>query len=209
MKVGARASISTEFRVSGPEGLITWDPSVYLFTKEFLEEIFRNLPDVIVIGGFEQIDPSRVESSESPTDLLTFLTSEKSYLQGEKEIYPNLLMAHLGFRFCSIHLELEKVQHTKAQPSDEFHKKVTSADAARFMALNKNVDSNSKIESIATSPTMRLRARLRVDYLDVLAAFDFYRVRSRNPIKRFIASLMVFTMKIAGKLLRTFARRYF
>ena len=209
MKVGARASISTEFRISGPEGLITWDPSVYLFTKEFLEEIFKNIPDVTVIGGFEQIDPSRVESSESPTDLLTFLTSEKSYLQGVKEIYPNLLMAHLGFRFCSIHLELEKVRHTKALPSDKFHKKVTSADAARFIALNKNVVSNSEIESITTSPTMRLRARLRDDYLDTLAAFDFYKLRSQNPLKRLIASLIVFTMKIAGKLVRILARRYF
>jgi hypothetical protein len=118
-------------------------------------------------------------------------------------------MAHRGFRFCSIHLELEKVRHTKAQPSDEYHKKVNSADAARFMALNTNVVSNSGIESTTTSPKMRLRARLRVDYLEILAAFDFYRMHSRNPVKRLIASLAVFTMRIVGKLVRIFARGYF
>jgi hypothetical protein len=208
MKVGARASISTEFRISGPQGLITWDPSVYLFTKEFLKEIFDQIPDVDVIGGFEQIDPSRVEACESPTDLLDFLTSEKSYLQGEKEIYPNLLMSHLGFRFCSIHLELEKVQHTKVLPSDGFHKKVTSADAERFIALNKTVVSNSAIGSIEASQTRRLRARLRDDYLDTLSAFDFYKLRSRNPLKRLIASLMTFILRIAGKIVRLLLRKY-
>jgi len=202
MKVGARASISTEFRVSGPHGQITWDPSVYLFTKEFLSEIFRDIPDASIVGGFDQIDPSLVESREKPTDLLAFLTGEKSYLNGEKNIYPNLLMSHLGFKFCSIHLEIEKIQHSKVARSREFQRKVNSADAERFVSLNKPKVYLGENSQVTASSTPRLRARLRNDYFDTLNAFDYYKKHSRNPFKRFIALVFSVGLKLVGRFAR-------
>jgi len=202
MKVGARASISTEFRVSGPQGQITWDPSVYLFTKEFLSTIFLDIPDVSVIGGFDQIDPSLVDSKEKPTDLLTFLTGEKSYLNGEIDIYPNLLMSHLGFKFCSIHLEIEKIKHSKVARSEKFHSKINSADAERFNSLNKSRVSIEKNSQSTDLPNLRLRTRLKNDYLDTLNAFDHYKKYSRNPLKRFMALVCSIGLKLVGKLAR-------
>jgi len=202
MKVGARASISTEFRVSGPQGQITWDPSVYLFTKEFLSEMFLNIPDAKVVGSFDQINPSLVESQEKPTDLLAFLTGEKSYLNGEIDIYPNLLMSHLGFKFCSIHLEIEKIQHSKAPRSEKFHRKVNSADAERFNSLSNSRISTEEKSQVTLIATPRLRTRLKNDYLDTLNAFDHYKKYSRSPLKRFIALIFSMGLRLVGKFAR-------
>jgi hypothetical protein len=208
MKVGARASISTEYRVSGPEGQITWDPSVYLFTKEFLNEIFLSIADVKVLGGFDQINAASVESREMPTDLLTFLTGEKSYLIGEKEIYPNLLMSHLGFKFCSIHLEIEKIKHSKVPRNEKFHSKVNSADAERFISLNKSQISLEGSNSATLPPNLRLRTRLKNDYTDTLNAFDHYKKYSRSPLKRFVALILSVSLKLFGKFARVATRKY-
>jgi hypothetical protein len=206
MKIGARASISTEFRISGPEGQITWDPSVYLFTKEFLSEIFHSIPDVKVVDGFDQINPTLVESQEKPTDLLTFLTGEKSYLNGEKDIYPNLLMSHLGFKFCSIHLEIEKIHHSKISRSEKFHRKVNSADAERFISLTKSRISLEENSQVNLNAAPRLRTRLKSDYLDTLSALDHYKKYSRSPIKRFVARIFSVSLKLAGKSARVAIR---
>ena len=208
MKIGARASISTEFRISGPQGQITWDPSVYLFTKEFLSEIFLTIPDVKVVDSFDQINPSLVESREKPTDLLAFLSGEKSYLKGEKDIYPNLLMSHLGFKFCSIHLEIEKIQHSKLPRTEKFRGKVNSADAERFISLNKSQDSLKENSPVTLNTTPRLRTRLKNDYFDTLNAFDHYKKYSRSPLKRFIATIFSISLKVVGKFAGVAIRKF-
>jgi len=110
LKPGAPASISTEFRIRGPRDRNSWGPDTYLFTWE---EISGSLLDGT---GLEFIDfPETVELDNETLgtrrNLLEFLTEVKSKerIDYVRDAYPNLVLFHDGFLFCSIHLALRKV----------------------------------------------------------------------------------------------------
>jgi hypothetical protein len=110
LKLGAPASISTEFRIRGPHDKNSWGPDTYLFSWD---EIYNSL---LRGTGLEFIDlPETVEIDDETLgtrrNLLEFLTEVKSKERIEyvREAYPNLVLFHDGFLFCSIHLALRKV----------------------------------------------------------------------------------------------------
>lgn len=208
MKVGARASISTEFRISGPDSRVTWDPAVYLFTKEVLEKIFLQFPEVKVVGGLENIFPQKVLEKESPTSLQQFLNDEPAYFSGEKQIYPNLLMSHLGFKFCSIHLELEKIGNVNHPRESSYRKKVLSADTERYVNLNTVRTEETSFKADTILPEIRLRSRLKKDYYDLIAALNFYHLHSRSRLKRFIAAISSKSLVLLGGAITYILKRY-
>jgi SAM-dependent methyltransferase len=109
LKPGAPASISTEFRIRGPHDKNSWGTDTYLFTWD---DIYGSLLEGT---GLELIDfPDNLEvdteTLETRRNLLEFLTEVKSKERVDfvRDAYPNLVLFHDGFLFCSVHLALRK-----------------------------------------------------------------------------------------------------
>lgn len=111
LKIGAPASIATEFRIRGPENKNSWGKDTYLFKWD---EIFGEL---IEGTGFELVEVSDKRDIDEETlgtrqNLFDFLNTVKSSLRSDhiSEAYPNLVLYHDGFLFSSVHLALIKVK---------------------------------------------------------------------------------------------------
>jgi len=220
LKPGGVLSVSTEFRLNGPQGKVTWDPSVYLFTRDKLEELVADTPELEWIGDRELITPERVLAQEEPTLLLPFLINEQAYLDGELDIYPNLLMSHEGFSFCSVHIALRKtVESEDASDSNRYARDIIQADSRRFMALTQGTgkeresSARSYLEAeVDLRSPLRLRERLRQDLQEVQMAGLFYGQtlpsRSQRLVSRVIAATASTALKLAGRVeRRVYARR--
>ena len=108
LKPGGVASISTEFRLDGPVGKAWFDDNCILFTPELLRRHILE-PSGLTAIGF----PSNIPSSktfESQKVLLDFLHVAKNVKTFEDKCtaYPNLVLSHDGFLFCSVHILLQK-----------------------------------------------------------------------------------------------------
>lgn len=132
LKIGGIASISTEFRLRGPSDKNSWGSDTYLFTWKEIEE------ELIPGTGFELIDS--LQNFESDTETLStrqnlpdFLDLGKNYPREAhfRDAYPNLVMYHDGFLFCSIHFALRKIGDPVVRSSidesiDHFLSRLTS-----------------------------------------------------------------------------------
>ncbi|SCY01094.1 class I SAM-dependent methyltransferase [Microvirga guangxiensis] len=108
LKPGGVATIATEFKLAGPPGSDGWDPNVILFTNEKLEKY------IIEASGLEPIDELDTSISDATLkvrrDLVPFLRGTSGEFSAEKKIahYPNLVLYHEGYLFCSVHVALKK-----------------------------------------------------------------------------------------------------
>jgi SAM-dependent methyltransferase len=108
LKPGGIATIATEFKVAGPPDGDGWDPSVILFSPAKLQRF------IVEASGLELVDGLRTELDEETLsvrrDLLGFLNAAKKVTHPAQKIgvYPNLILYHEGYLFCSVHLALRK-----------------------------------------------------------------------------------------------------
>jgi SAM-dependent methyltransferase len=133
LKPGGIAALSTEFRLEGPNDRGWFDDNCILFTPELLHKY------IIEPSGLEPLDPLIGEPSESTYDsrvvLLDFLAKATKVRSIEDKInaYPNLVLYHEGFLFCSVHLALRKPEHgvmPRARHHSEGFEKVVQQEAA-------------------------------------------------------------------------------
>lgn len=108
LKPGGVATIATEFKVAGPPDGDGWDPNVILFSPAKLQRY------IVEASGLEPVDALQTELSEETLsvqrDLLGFLDAAKKVTHPAQKIgvYPNLILYHEGYLFCSVHLALRK-----------------------------------------------------------------------------------------------------
>jgi ubiquinone/menaquinone biosynthesis C-methylase UbiE len=120
LKIGGIASISTEYRLRGPNNKNSWGTDTYLFTwKEIEEELIQGT-------GFELVDKLQnlevdAETLSTRQNLPDFLNLVKNNPREAhfKDAYPNLVMYHEGFLFCSIHFALRKTSDPVIRNSSE------------------------------------------------------------------------------------------
>lgn len=111
LKPGGLASIATEFRLEGPEDRPWFDDNCILFTPELLNK------HIIEASGLELVGELATHQSgptfETRRVLLDFLEAARNVrtLSDKQAAYPNLVLYHEGFLFCSVHLLLRKPQH--------------------------------------------------------------------------------------------------
>jgi SAM-dependent methyltransferase len=108
LKPGGIAAIATEFKVAGPPDGDGWDPNVILFSPEKLQRW------IVEASGLEPVDALETELSDATLsvrrDLLAFLNATKQVTHPAQKIgvYPNLILYHEGYLFCSVALTLRK-----------------------------------------------------------------------------------------------------
>jgi SAM-dependent methyltransferase len=134
LRPGGIATIATEFKVAGPPEGDGWDPNVILFSEAKLKKY------IIEASGLELVDALDLELSESTLsvrrDLASFLDGTRGPVSAAKKIanYPNLILYHGGYLFCSVHLALRKPQsrvagNSWAAPSKETRAQIRESDA--------------------------------------------------------------------------------
>lgn len=108
LKPGGYASISTEFRLEGPEDRPWFDDNCILFTPQLIDDYVIQPSGLKLVGDLE-LTPSD-ETFYTRRQLVDFLESARSIqaLADKEAAYPNLVLYHEGFLFCSIHLLLKK-----------------------------------------------------------------------------------------------------
>ncbi len=108
LKPGGVAAIATEFKVAGPPDGDGWDPFVILFSREKLKHW------IVEASGLEPVDELDTSLSDETLsvqrDLSSFLSATKRITHPAHKIgiYPNLVLYHEGYLFCSVHLALRK-----------------------------------------------------------------------------------------------------
>jgi hypothetical protein len=124
LRPGGIATIATEFKVAGPPEGDGWDPNVILFSEAKLKKY------IVEASGLELVDALDLELTERTLsvrrDLASFLEGTRGPVSAAKKIanYPNLILYHGGYLFCSVHLALRKpqsrmVNNSWAAPSKE------------------------------------------------------------------------------------------
>jgi SAM-dependent methyltransferase len=129
LKPGGVAVLSTEFRLDGPNDKRWFSDDCILFTPELLQEHIIG-PSGLELIGDVQFDTSK-ETYDGRVVLSDFLTkvSEMRTLEDKRNTYPNLILFHDGYLFCSVHLALRK-PHLKENQASSYSKVFESAVAA-------------------------------------------------------------------------------
>lgn len=108
LKPGGVAVLSTEFRLDGPNGKPWFNDDCILFTPALIEE------HIVRPSGLEVINAPSFSTSPKTFDsrvILTEFLDEVKHIRtlaDKKNVYPNLVLYHDGFLFCSVHLALQK-----------------------------------------------------------------------------------------------------
>jgi SAM-dependent methyltransferase len=108
LKPGGIAVLSTEFRLEGPNDQRWFSDDCILFTPSLLQE------HIIGPSGLELIGEPNFTTSQQTFDsrvvLVDFLEKAKRVetLTDKRNAYPNLVLFHTGYLFCSVHLAMRK-----------------------------------------------------------------------------------------------------
>jgi SAM-dependent methyltransferase len=108
LKPGGIAAISTEFRLDGPNDKPWFSDDCILFTPELLQK------HIVGPSGLELIGEPDYSTSKETYDnrvvLTDFLKKAKRVvsLADKRNAYPNLVLFHDGYLFCSVHLAMRK-----------------------------------------------------------------------------------------------------
>lgn len=141
LKPGGLASIATEFRLEGPEDRRWFDDNCILFTPELLRKY------IVEASGLELVGELSTHQSEQTFGtrrvLLDFLEAARNVrtLSDKQAAYPNLVLYHEGFLFCSVHLLLRKPQQGwrpaawAADKSAAFENEVAANNATALQSL--------------------------------------------------------------------------
>ncbi len=135
LKPGGVMTLSTEFKVAGPPGGDGWDTTTYILSPERIQHY------IIEASGLEPVDELHVNLSpqtlQTKRDLVPFLNAIKGKVDWQTKVayFPNLVLVHEGYVFCSIHLCLRKTERYPvtpnewARPSEQTRKTVTALTA--------------------------------------------------------------------------------
>jgi SAM-dependent methyltransferase len=131
LKPGGVATISTEFRLDGPQDRRWFDDNCILFTRELIDEWIVAPSGLELVGKLEQVQPSDA-TYDSRVVLVDFLSraAKVQSLADKQDAYPNLVLFHEGFLFCSVHLTLVKpadAPSRKPRYSAKFEREVDRA----------------------------------------------------------------------------------
>ncbi len=108
LKPGGVASISTEFRIDGPPDRPWFDDNVILFTPDMLHRYIVEPSGLVPCGEVDYTQSER--TFETRHNLVDFLQRVQTIhtLEEKRAVYPNLILYHEGFLFCSVALTLVK-----------------------------------------------------------------------------------------------------
>lgn len=108
LKPGGVAAISTEFRIDGPNGVDWFDDNCILFTPEMINRWIVEPSGLELVGSIAP-GPSKA-TNDGRVVLVEFLrkSANVTSLADKQNAYPNLVIYHDGFLFCSVHLTLRK-----------------------------------------------------------------------------------------------------
>ena len=129
LKPGGVASIATEFRLEGPPDIPWFDDNVILFTPSMLKEY------IVESSGLALREPLVVAQSdrtfEVRRNLVDFLQRAQVIhaIEEKRAVYPNLVLYHEGFLFCSVVLTLYKDHETSSAPPLATTDVITSVEA--------------------------------------------------------------------------------
>jgi hypothetical protein len=149
LKPGGILTLATEYKVNGPPGGDYWDPSTFILSRERIQEY------IVEASGLELVDELdtdiSVQTMLAKRDLLSFLqgAENKKTWAGKITNFPNLVLVHEGYVFCSIHLTLRKTENypaasnTWAKPSDDTEKMTME----RRQHLMENISANQHIST--------------------------------------------------------------
>ncbi|MBI2743040.1 MAG: class I SAM-dependent methyltransferase [Chlamydiales bacterium] len=159
LKPGGIASISTEFFLEGPAGRSSFDENCILFTPEMIEK------HIIRSSGLESLGtPNNRPSAQTfgtrrvLTDFLKSSKSAKTFLD-KVDAYPNLVLYHDGFLFCSVHILLKKPLDWKPVAVSEakvslFSKEIETRNQSAIIKLQNGLSNpNATLLSNKTSET--------------------------------------------------------
>lgn len=139
LKPGGIASIATEFRLDGPPDRRWFDDDVILFTSEMLDEHIVG-PSALTMQG-PLVTQQSDRTFESRSNLADFLERAKSVrrLDEKHDVYPNLVLYHDGFLFCSVVLTLVKDDPQPRPLADDeaVDERVRTENAALAAALER------------------------------------------------------------------------
>jgi hypothetical protein len=169
LKPGGVAVLTTEFRLDGPNDRPWFSDDCILFTPPMLHE------HIIGPSGLTLIGEPNFSTSQQTFDnravLVEFLEKAKHVetLTDKRNAYPNLVLYHAGFLFCSVHLALRKAASSEPVSrtrSIRFRDAVV-ADSTRVSGiLTAQIAEWTRTygtrpgDSMMSSPTLELRARL-------------------------------------------------
>ncbi len=156
LKPGGIASISTEFRLSGPEHLSWFDDNCILFTTDLIEKHIVQASGLTPIGMPNNRPSSK--TFETRRVLIDFLNSAKNIrtFQDKVDIYPNLVLFHEGFLFCSVHILLKKPLDWEPTPTatskvGSFRKEVQSNNRNAIERLKRAFSDQAPISLMASN----------------------------------------------------------
>jgi SAM-dependent methyltransferase len=150
LKPGGVASIATEFRIDGPPDRPWFDDNVILFTPEMLHQYIVGPSGLELRGGIDCAQSER--TFETRHNLVDFLQRVQTIhtLEEKRAVYPNLILYHEGFLFCSIALTLYKPMSfgEEAHVSDS-----VDADRARAIVAAEDAELAAELEHLQRTPT--------------------------------------------------------
>jgi hypothetical protein len=206
LKVGGVATIATEFKLGGPPGE-GWDPNVILFTPETLQKF------IVEASGLEPVDQPDFHLSEATLsvrrDLLSFLEGTRDLSDPAVKIahYPNLVLLHEGYLFCSVHLALRKTANypafanSWAAPSESVRASVRAArrSAAERLAATAGVgrDLLSLLRISANPDTIAALQQERLNLLADIANATAERDSARDAGNATMADLVATQRQLA------------
>jgi SAM-dependent methyltransferase len=108
LKPGGVASIATEFRIDGPDDRRWFDDNVILFTPRLLDEYIVGASGLVLRDALSTRQSDR--TFETRVNLVDFLKRAQVVhgIEEKRAVYPNLILYHDGFLFCSVVLTLHK-----------------------------------------------------------------------------------------------------
>ncbi len=150
LKPGGILTLATEFKIKGPSDGNGWDVNTLIFSVEKIKKY------IIEASGLELVDELDDNLTEktllSQRNLVSFLEGIKngSGWENKKDNYPNLILLHQGYVFCSIHLALRKVDqyplndNSWACPNDDTKRSVSNLRENiaidHFQRLNQKIE---------------------------------------------------------------------
>ncbi len=198
LKPGGIASISTEFRLDGPANKKWFDDNCILFTVDMIEEHIVKPSGLMLVDKPDNLpSPKTYETRRNLADFLQL--TKKAYRHEDNDmVYPNLIIEHDGFLFCSIHLLLKKPldsQYNQKQHLLNNNMKQDIQDSvSRAIVRLSNVTTPSLIEENVPSSTQTNTAA--ADNISALLSNNFLKkIRARVEKYPFLRRLILKSLK--------------
>lgn len=116
LKPGGYASISTEYFLEGPGNRPWFNNDCILFTPDLLRKHIIEPSGLVPVD--QLVESPSPKTFQSRIKLVDFLTNVKTIrtFEDKARVYPNLILHHQGYLFCSVHIFLRKPLDWKASP---------------------------------------------------------------------------------------------